>query len=251
MSAMIISIIALFATLIYAPFYMIISPFLPPETPEAPYIPEVKTITIKGAEYKNCFLDENLFFVEKPDFNKEAPDYITSLSEYYKLENNWLYDNASTNSEKDLTEKLYCPEEDWEELKAYYSDPENYYYQYKATPRYVSEDTYVEGDYITVSVTDGEMFKKLLVDESDIRISDSNSVISITSNEEHTLFSFKRTSKDELFCKHSSTFTVYKGTVYHQDTRIGNYITLYKIKDEINEYISELLKSNGYEALFE
>ena len=145
MSAMIISIIALFATLIYAPFYMIISPFLPPETPEAPYIPEVKTITIEGAEYKNCFLDENLSFVEKPDFNKEAPDYITSLSEYYKLENNWLYDNASTNSEKDLTEKLYCPEEDWEELKAYYSDPENYYYQYKATPRYVSEDTYVDG----------------------------------------------------------------------------------------------------------
>ncbi|MBQ8764050.1 MAG: hypothetical protein IJZ07_08100 [Clostridia bacterium] len=251
MSYMFVSILALVLTFIYAPIHMIISPFLPPEPPEVPHVPEITTITVEGVRYKNCFLDENLWFVEKHDFSTKNPDYTTTSSEYYKIENNWLYVKSDANEEYDLSEKLYCPEEDWEELKAYYSNPENYYYQCKAIPRYVSEDTYVEGDFITITVTDGETFKKLLVEESDIRASDSNSVISITSNEEHTLFRFKRTSKNELFCKQSSTFTVYKGTAYHRGGQTGNYTTLYKIKDEIQEYISGLLKNNGYEALFE
>ena len=226
---------------ILMPFFAIIYPFLPPEPPEVPHIPETVTMTVEGVRYKNLFLDENLCFVEKHDFSGKDPDYTTASSEYYKIENNWLYVKSEANEDYDLSEKLFCPEEDWEELKAYYSNPENYDYQY-------IESLYSESpndSYLTV--TDGEMFKKLLGDESDIRLSGEDSTIIISEDKKQTSFYLKRTSKNGLFYKFSAEFTVYEGKVYHD----GTHTTFYKLKDEIQEYISGLLKSNGYEALFE
>lgn len=243
MSAMILSIM----WVILMPFFAIIYPFLPPEPPEVPHIPETVTITVEGVRYKNLFLDENLRFVEKHDFSGKEPDYATASSEYYKVENNWLYVKSEANEDYDLSEKLFCPEEDWEELKAYYSNPENYDYQY-------IESLYSESpndSYLTV--TDSEMFKKLLGDESDIRISGNDSTIRISDDKKQASFYLKRTSKNGLFYKCSAEFTVYESKVYHDGTHMGIYneTIIHKLKDEINEYISGLLKSNGYEALFE
>lgn len=240
-------------TTIIALFSPIISLFMPPN--ETPKEPEIETVTFDGVTYKNYFLEENLFFVEKHNFYTQDPDYTTSIfgmlypeqgDMYYKVANDWLYKGQKMSGDTNISEKLFCPEEKWDEYKAYYSNAENYNY------------SYFESNYETspndrhITVTDVETFNRLLGDEWDIR-DNTQSIVKISDSEEYHTFFLKKVSKDGIFYGKSDKFAVYEGNVYHEGTHIGQYheIYLYKLENEIETFVAEILKSNGFEAYFD
>lgn len=228
-------------TVIIALFSPIISIFMP--TDETPKEPEIKTVTFDGITYKNHFIEEYLFLVEDFNFYNQEPDY---REDFYKLDNGFLYNGHTQQYDSGISALLYCTEEKWNEYKAYYSDSENFDYSYFESHYHTSPNDK------TITVSDGETFNKLLGDEWDIR-DNTQSIVKISDSAEYHSFFLKKTSKDGLFYGNSDEFVIYEGRVYHKGTHIGQYheIYLYILDSEIETYVADILKTNGFEACFD
>ena len=233
-----------FCIAILSPFYAIIMPFLPEEQPE------IKTVTFDGVTYKNCFIDEKLFIIENFNFHGEEADYG---EDFYKITDNIIY-KGHTQTYSDtfgISEFLYCTEEDWEALKTFYADPDNFNYYCRT---YTNSYSQAEKKQLE-SVLDGNIFRQILGEAKDVREDSYSYVTTIPRDDERKTIEFVMESKDGLFYADSIRYVVYEGTVYHEydytADEITNKHTVYKLKGEYEEFISETLKNNGYETLFE
>lgn len=229
-------------TLIIALFSPIISLFMPSD--ETPKEPEIATVTFDGITYKNHFIKEYLFLNEEFNFHKQEPDYG---EDFYKIGEDFLYKGYTQQySGSGISGLLYCPEDKWDEYKAYYSDPENYDYYYFESHFHTSPNDK------NITVSDGETFNRLLGDEWDIR-DNTQSIVKISDSEEYPTFFLKKESKDGLFHGNSDEFVVCEGKVYHEGTHMGMYheIYLHPLDSEIETYVIDILKANGFEAYFD
>ncbi len=211
---------------------------------EIPEKPEVSTVTFDGVTYKNHFIEEYLFLTEDFNFHNQEPDYGEN---FYKIGEDFLYNGYTQQySWSGISGLLYCPEEKWDEYKAYYSDPENFDYCYFESHYQTSPND----RYITIP--DGETFNRLLGDERYIKANNQSTVI-ISDSEECYTFFLKKESKDGIFYGKSDEFAVYDGNVYLEGAHIGQYheIYLYRLENEIETYVAEILKANGFEAYFD
>ncbi len=242
MSYIIIGILT-FCIALISPFYAIIMPFLPEDTLE------IKTVTLGGVTYKNCFIDKNIFIIDDFNFYEKEPDYG---DDFYKITDNILYKgHRQTYSDNfGISESLYCPEEDWEELKAFYADPDNFNYYCRTYT-----NSYLEAEVKQLDGVNGELFNQILGEAEDVREEGYSYITKIPADRNRKTIEFVMESKDNLFYADSIRYVVYEGTVYHEydyiPSEITNKHTVYKLKSELEKFISELLKSNGYEALFE
>lgn len=232
-----------FCIALLSPFYAVIMPFLPEEQPE------VRTVILNGVKYKNCFIDEDLFIVENFNFYGETPDYV---DDYYKITDNIIY-KGHTQTYSDnfgISESLYCPEEDWEELKAFYANPDNFNYYCRTYT-----NSYLQAEKKQLESVDGNIFRQILGEVEEVREEGYSYIVKIPRDDDRKTISFRMESKDGLLYAQSIRYVVYDGTVYYErdytPDEITNKHTVYKLKSEYEEFISETLRNNGYEALFE
>ena len=86
------------------------------------------TITIDGVVYRNKFQGD--LILRNPMYEKE-PVLIDNTGRYFRLQGidyDLIYD--VTSKQIGHSESIYCRDDQWQELKSYYSNTDNFTYQY-------------------------------------------------------------------------------------------------------------------------
>lgn len=89
---------------------------------------DTATVTIDGVVYRNKFQGD--LILRNPVYGRE-PALIDNTGRYFRLEGidyDLIYD--VTSKQIGHSESVYCRDDQWQELKAYYSNTENFTYQY-------------------------------------------------------------------------------------------------------------------------
>lgn len=129
------------------------------------------TVTVNGVVYRNKFQGD--LILRDPKYGTEL-FFSDSNGRYYQLEGT-EYDLIYnvTSAEIGAPESVYCRDDQWQELKAYYSDTRNFTYQYITNQK-------------------GGEFKTHTVDEMDI--SKLNELIDFCEKNSYNPFSFFESS---------------------------------------------------------
>lgn len=242
-----------FLSMLFSIFMFFFSWMIPAETPgEKPFEPY--TIEINGVTYQNGFVPQDMHFTKEYDVDKENPLYskfaLPETINYYRFEDNWIIRHESTTWATNVQDVLYCPIGEWEELHAYYADPNNYHYYFKIQLDFGNLTTY------EIPNVDMEMFERI------IQFDEDNSYGTNSSNKAETIklpishadnVRFQKESKDGLFYNHTTEFTIYEGRVYYY--RYSNMATgqdeVAVLPKEMEDYIISLLKTTDLNEYFQ
>lgn len=211
--------------------------------------PEFQTVEINGKTYKNCFINENLklsknynFYVEEPVYTEEIEGVSGGYTNnYFDLGNGWIYKNESTSSSVDFSQKIFCPEEDWDKLKGYYADPENYKY-YCCSMKFLDE-----GDFNRYEIenVDSIKFDEIIntaeeISEGKFDYRDYKTFMF----RNYTMGAFRKESNDGVFYSQSETLLIKNKKVYYFSAVNGTSGQFYAVAlpDETNNYAAELFK---------
>lgn len=211
--------------------------------------PEFLTVEIDGKTYKNCFIDENLklcqsynFYTEEPVFTEEVEGAFGGyINNYYDLGNGWIYKNESTSLSVDFSQKIFCPEEDWEKLKAHYADAENYKY-YSCSMKFLDE-----GDFNRYKLenVDSEKFDEIIDTAEEISKGKFNYKDYKTFPFwNYTMGAFRKESNDGIFYSQSETLLIKNKKVYYFSAINGTSGQFYAVAmpEEANDYAVELFR---------
>ena len=105
--------------------------FFSAKTPAKPYEPE--TVAINGITYKNCFIPEYAYLMGSVQFDTKEPFY-TEESGLFRAKTDWykVNDKIIIRGRENLPildtpgTVYYCRESNWNDLKAYYSNMNNW-----------------------------------------------------------------------------------------------------------------------------
>lgn len=240
-----------FLSILLSIFTFFFSWLIPSEQPtEKPFEPY--TIEINGVTYQNGFVPQDMHFKKEYDVDKEKPLYsqfaLPEFINYYRFENNWIIRHESTTWATNVQDVLYCPIDEWENLRDYYADDINYNYQYHI--RINGQITKYE-----IPNADTEMFNKIL------QFSDDNRYTSNSQNKAETItipnaltpaIFFYKDSKDGIFTTHTTEFFIYEGHIYfyrYSNVAAGiNEVAI--LPKEIEDYIISLLKTTELNEYF-
>ena len=223
---------------------------------------ECETVKIKGVTYQNGFVPDNMHLMKEYNLHKETPIHLEllfdpisigwfGLQDYYQLEDNFVWEGASTSYGYDVKENLFCPVEKWDYYHSFYGDSENYKFYFNVL---IKSDAYNE--FFDIQSADSEMVDKL------IQFGVDNEYGSSTKNRAETLslpnilcpqIWFYKESKDGLFYAKAMRYIIYNGNIYYYRYSNGGdgTIEVAILPDELEDYIISLLKYAGLENYLE
>ncbi len=237
-----------FFSLLFSIFMFFFSWLIPAEKPFEPH-----TIEINGITYKNGFISNNMHFANDYDLGDTEPIYrqfvLTGFEKYYQFEDNWIIRNESTTWATSVQDVIYCPIDEWENIRVYYADDINYNYHY-----HVRIDGQIT-DY-EVPNADTEMLNKI------IQFSDDNRYTSNSQNKAETItipnvsipaIFFYKDSTDGIFTTHTTEFFIYEGHIYfYRYSNVASGINEVAIlPEEMEDYIISLLKTTELNEYFQ
>lgn len=201
------------------------------------------TIEINGIVYRNKFQGD--LILRNPQYKNE-PVLIDDTGRYFQLEGTdyeLIYD--VTSSQIGHSESVYCRDDQWQELKAYYSDTENFSYQYITNQK-------------------GGKFESHTVDEMDIKKlnelisfceknsynpfsgSDSDNTRTVsTSSLSKTEYRFGMNSNDGLFSSGAASLYISENKLvleYYSMMRKGKTLVI-DVPEDLSDYFISIINN--------
>ena len=220
-------------------------------TSKKPYEP--KTEEVNGVIYKNCFLPEYVEYGGPSVSGDEPICYIPNEDEYwfgpqkgwYKITDSIIARGYQVNSGLEATgNRVYCRESDWDELKEFYGNMENYIF-------FIGTSYDINGKKQADCEIDSELVDPVLWDKLMQFAHDSyyergtgkNKAVELPLDRKSYNIDFYLTMEnvDGLFSASSHNLCEYKGEFYMERTYVeGHYQEAFKIPEELQGYIREL-----------
>ena len=230
----------------------VIMAFFTPKTPTKAYEPE--TVTINGIAYKNCFIPEFSAYNGLSISPDTEPVYtektiLLGSNNWYPVTDRIITRNRYPNDDlHSAGNNLYCRESDWNELKAYYGNSDNW--NCFIGDIYGTEDS--KKCEISPELIDPVLWYKMMKFGLDFK---NTNPIKLPIKDKNDLkdygyvnLSFSMISKDGLFCAGLNDILEYKNECYLVDTYVeGLFIAAYKFPDDIQGYIKQLTEQ--YESV--
>ena len=164
------------------------------------------TIMVDGVLYRNKFQGD--LILRNPQYGDEAVLKDTT-GQYHRIEGTEYDLLYNVNSEvSGAPESVYCRDDQWQELKSYYSDPGNFTYQYIAKQKGEGAKTYTVNEMNPDKL--GELVdfcKNNAYDPSSFSASDNTKAVS-TSSLGNTEYRFGMNSNDGLFSAGAASFYI-------------------------------------------
>lgn len=225
-----------------------------------PAKPPVETgptvVDINGVKYKNCFLSDSVGLLNYYDVVGSYDDSIKPIyvdaegKEYYTVNDSMIVQShhSPTNTNPFTQVYYYCPENEWETLRAYYWDLENW--NCKVSGWYKKE---INGELVLNEVDlslenlDPEKWHQIMAFEASSDRNVNSNYIEYKTGESHpTTVSIKISmrSKDELFGRTTGFFCSYyqDEKMYYVATSVGNlYDVVYEMPADLQAYLMELI----------
>lgn len=201
------------------------------------------TITIDGVVYRNKFQGD--LILRNPNYGTE-PIISDSTGQYYRLEGtdyDLIY-NVSSSIIGD-PESVYCRDDQWQELKSYYSNTENFTYQYITNQKGGKFEAH------TVNEMDINKLNKLVdfCEENSydpFSFFDSPNIRKVsTSSLGKTEYRFGMNSNDGLFSAGAASFYLLdnKLVLEYYTYMAGKKALITDVPDELSEYFISLINS--------
>ena len=245
---------------IWALIMGMIMAFFSAKTPAKAYKPE--TVVINGITYKNCFIPEyaglnirndddskkRYFDINDPFYTAES-GLFRSKTKWYKINEKIIICGSDEYPSSPLSGApgtiYYCRESDWNDLKAYYGNMNNWTC-YIGDIYHTEDSKHIE---IEEEYFNADLWKKIMQFDYDCDETDMYKPVELPINQndikDYTFvhLNMYMKSSDEVFYAHVSDILQYKGDIYIQKVYYeGFYVKAYKFPSELQEYILKLTK---------
>lgn len=211
-----------------------------------PKYSDPKSVTIDGEKYVGNFYGDMYANLEYKE--DETCLFDTKYHYWWHLEDSTFDLYYCRNKESMLWfPALYCKKSQFEEIKSYYANPDNFEYYIGLEDKKGNKQTQkLTGDL------NGELLERILSYEEKVKypiLSKEKKDVLHLDYVDYVKPLVYRVSKDGLFSLGSGTWIYYQERVYYfdyMDGRTDEY-KVYVPSDEISDYIIKLLKDNGFE----
>lgn len=207
-------------------------------------------IDINGVTYKNCFMPDygpTPKYASKLSAEGIKPFYVASDGKkYYSVTESILYSPTSVlDTTTEGKEMCYCRESEWESLKAFYYDVKNWNCSFDGTIYDLVDGEYVGVKYDqTIELNDSAQWHQLMDFQYNADRNKNPDYIKLKpvyGQSQEGFFTFRMTSKDDLFYVCSQNFFLYKGEIYVIDLSVGGeYKIVYQVPEDLKLFILEI-----------
>ncbi len=217
------------------------------KTPVGGYEPDI--IEINGVKYKNCFVNEYVYLVDECFDEKNSEPIYTELggTKWYSITDKII--TCGRNRFSQLVsegELVYCIESEWDSLKNYYYDTENWNCYMKT--RFVQADGEHAGEPFfqkEFERVDSNLWNKMMVEyNGDILNQNVTNLVKLPYCDDALTprIQFYMKSKDGLFGAFSQELVYYNGKYYFTRTRVSEmYVEANEIPNDLQAFIEELV----------
>ena len=241
--------------------------FFSAKAPAKAYEPE--TVVINGVTYKNCFIPEYAYLnAGKIQFDTNEPFYteesglFRSKTDWYKINDKLIICGRDVLPILETPGTVYyCRESDWNELKAYYSDMNNW--RFFAGTSYVINGKKPDPIEIERNNNNLELWAELMQftfdcnnnndRQSEMKKQGLYYELPQKINAEKYGIYFYMQSDDELFSAGTGCGDVidYEGTLYLRVVSVGDmYDGAYKLPAELQSFIRELDEKCDFSSFY-
>ncbi len=236
-----------FLSMLFSIFMFFFSWLIPAEDPSF----EPSTFELNSITYKNGFIADNMHFAKDYNFYDAEPIHreftLTQTNNYYQFENNWIKVNENSSWDVDVKSNIFCPIDDWENLHAYYADPNNYHYYFAVQIDFGEITTY------EIPNADTKILDEIIQFAADNKYGTNSSnkaeTINIPVGVEDNI-RFHKDSNDGLFDAYAGDFLVYEGHVYFYRHSGAGTSAVSILPEEMENYILSLLKTTELNEYF-
>jgi len=203
------------------------------------------TITIDGVVYRNKFQGD--LILRNPTYGKE-PALIDNTGRYFRLEGidyDLIYD--VTSEQIGHPESVYCRDEQWQELKAYYSNTDNFTYQYITNQRGGKFETHTVNEMDIKKLNELVDFcEKNSYDPFSFLGSDNTRSVS-TSLLGKTEYRFGMNSNDGLFSSGAASFFILDNTLVleYYSVMSEEKTLIVDVPKELSDYFISIISSTN------
>ncbi|MCL2507721.1 MAG: hypothetical protein FWF05_00950 [Oscillospiraceae bacterium] len=223
--------------------------------PGAKPVPE--RVDIAGVTYRNGFLAEGLRYLNEENFYTKNIVFEerrgTQKIPYYRMECS-TRDLVIRNSGKMwsmpniMSERIYCRESQWEEVRTYYSNPDSFFYYYKPNGHF-DENT------IVLPSVDFAKFEALRQFSDDNAYGTGRNIgqtrriplaawLAASQEPDFASFVFYKESNDGIFGAHTMEFHLWEGElVFHRYVNLSanGFAEFSILPADLEQYFRELI----------
>jgi len=213
-------------------------------TPIKVTIPE--RITIEGVTYRNGFLAEGLRYLNGDKTGSDEVVYRDADGmPYFRLgyEGDFVLRGGSGmwSVPNEMQERIYCREDQWEELRDYYVNPDSFTYCYESVQG-------SEVNTVALPAVDFDQFEALRIFSEDNAYVDGRNIGKtrrIDKEAWHEPFiRFFKKGNDGIFGVHTRQFFIWEGELvfyrYSNDSAFG-FIEVSILPEDLEQYFRELI----------
>lgn len=207
---------------------------------------DTNTVTINGVVYRNRFQGDLIF--RDPQYGSE-PIFENEYGRFFRIEGKSNYDLIyNENSEViGAPESVYCRDDQWQELNSYYSDTNNFTYQYTAKQKGKEFKTY------TINEMDIDKLNELVdfceknsYDPFSFSNSQNTRAVS-TSSLGDTEYRFGMNSNDGLFSSGAASFFILDNTLVleYYSVMSEEKTLIVDVPKELSNYFISIISSTN------
>ena len=205
---------------------------------------EPRSITVNGVTYRNKFMGDYNIHEDMLKISKDPvyKDRSITLYKIVNIEEDLLYHPGGGKSTGDEI-SVYCREDEWETLRAYCADDNNF--------DYFCDVDNTEEIYYNIGSVDHQKYNKLneFCDKNSIDpfdLTQNNQLIKVPYDigGSHN-YSFIKISKNGLFCEHAFGFYLWEGKLVKCHHSTGSPVSgssyIVYVPDELGNYFVDII----------